>query len=392
MLRCGAGKATICLDGVLPHDGFVGVHDGLCMRALVFEHADGGRCCLLSAEETSLRDDANLRVAAAAATGCSEDAVWICVTHTFSAPHVRTPEHLSDDAARRRNELFANRLAETTCNACEQAVASLAPACFAIASGPCSVNVNRDVETPEGWWLGMNPDGFSDRTIRVLSVRSAADPELVIATVFTADVQSSVVQGLRDTDGGLLVSGDLAGEAMRLLERKLGGTAIFLTGAAGDQAPCVVGTGALPELASKLAAEVVSALGHTEELQADDLRLSSSVVNLPGQCRADFATLAPQLRYAFEPADPEPTTVHLARLGELVVAGIQPEVESRFGARLRDLAPHPFELVTLVNGAQKYLPGAASYDRITYEAMNSGFARGAEELLEETILDLVKEF
>lgn len=71
--------------------------------------------------------------------------------------------------------------------------------------------------------------------------------------------------------------------------------------------------------------------------------------------------------------------------------GIQPEVESRFGARLRDSATSPFELVTLVNGAQKYLPGASSYDRITYEAMNSGFARGAEELLEETIINLVRE-
>ena len=391
MLRCGAGKAIIDLEGVLPHDGFAGVHDDLCMRTLAFENEDGSRCCLLSAEETSLRDDANLRAAAATTIGCAEDAVWISVTHTFSAPHVRTPGHLSDDAARVRNELFAKRLEKATRNACKQAVASLLPAHFAIASGPCSVNANRDVETPEGWWLGVNPDGFSDRTVRVLSIRSAVDSERVIATVFTADVQSSVVQGLHDANGELLVSGDLAGAAMRRLEGELGGTAIFLTGAAGDQAPCVVGTGALPELSNKLATEVVSALGHAEELKAESLRLSSDTVSLPGQRRADFATLAPRLNYDFEPSDPELTIVYLARLGRLVVAGIQPEVESRFGARLRDAAPHPFELVTLINGAQKYLPGIDAYDRVTYEAMNSGFARGAEELLEETILNLVKE-
>lgn len=235
----------------------------------------------------------------------------------------------------------------------------------------------------------MNPNGFSDRTVRVLSIRSATNSERVIATVFTADVQSSVVQGLCDADGKLLVSGDLVGEAMRLLEKELGGTAIFLTGAAGDQAPRVMGVGALPELSQMLAVEVMSALGHTEELQADDIRLSSETIMLPGQRRADFTTLSPQLSYTFEPADPESTTVYLARLGELVVAGIQPEVESRFGARLRDSATQPFELVTLVNGAQKYLPGADAYDRITYEAMNSGFARGAEDLLGETILSLI---
>ena len=102
MLRCGAGKATINLEGVLPHDGFSGIHDDLCMRALVFENANGSRCCLLSAEETSLRDDASLREAAATSVGCAEHAVWVSVTHTFSAPHVRTPSHLSDDAARER--------------------------------------------------------------------------------------------------------------------------------------------------------------------------------------------------------------------------------------------------------------------------------------------------
>jgi hypothetical protein len=50
-----------------------------------------------------------------------------------------------------------------------------------------------------------------------------------------------------------------------------------------------------------------------------------------------------------------------------------------------------FELLTMVNGAQKYLPSAEAYDRITYEAMNSGFAHGADEVLADAILNLVKE-
>lgn len=357
----------------------------------MFENEGGSRCCLLSAEETSLRDDASLRSTASEVVGCDGDAVWVSVTHTFSAPHVRTPGHLADDAARRRNELFARRLTEAVRGACEQAVAALVPACFSIACGRCSVNVNRDVETSDGWWLGINPDGFSDRTVRVLSVCEAAARDRVIATVFTADVQSSVVQGLRDAAGNLLVSGDLVGETARLLEDRLGGTAIFLVGAAGDQAPRVAGAGALPELSEMLATEVIASLDGAEELRTQDLRLSSKTVMLPGQRRADFATLSPRLSYAFEPAEPESTTIYLARLGELSVVGIQPEVESRFGARLRDAATRPFELVTLVNGAQKYLPGAGAYDRITYEAMNSGFACGAEDLLEEAIINLTKE-
>jgi hypothetical protein len=47
------------------------------------------------------------------------------------------------------------------------------------------------------------------------------------------------------------------------------------------------------------------------------------------------------------------------------------------------------EVLTMVNGAQKYLPSAEAYDRITYEAMNSGFARGADEMLAQAILTYI---
>lgn len=390
MVKVGAGRAVIDLAGVLPHDGFAGVHDSLHIRTLAFENPDGGRACLLSAEETSLRDDAAIREAAAAAVGCAPEAVWVSVTHTFSAPHVRTPEHLPDDAARERNELFARRLVETTRSACEQAVAALEPARFAVAHGRCSINVNRDVETDEGWWLGTNPEGFSDHTLRALQV-TAAEGGRTIAVVYSADVQSSVVQGVQDADGRVLVSGDLAGTASRLLEEDGLGVAIFLTGAAADQAPRVRGAGALPELGSILAAEVASALLQAEPLPVRSVGLERHELSLPGQRRADFASLAPTRVYQFEEAAPERTTIHLARLGELCVAGIQPEVESRLGWRLREAVATPFELVTLVNGAQKYLPLERAYDRITYEAMNSGFARGAAERLEDAIFELVKE-
>ena len=152
----GAGKAPINLDGILPFDEFDVVRDPLYMRAVVFQNPDGSRACLLSVDATSMRDDAPLRAAVAQAVQCREDDVWVTVTHTFSVPHVRTPEHLASDAERDRNVLLAERLAETARTACSDALADLAPAHFETARGRCSVNANRDVETPEGWWLGVN--------------------------------------------------------------------------------------------------------------------------------------------------------------------------------------------------------------------------------------------
>ena len=58
--------------------------------------------------------------------------------------------------------------------------------------------------------------------------------------------------------------------------------------------------------------------------------------------------------------------------------------------RSREVGEGSLEVLTMVNGAQKYLPSALAYDRITYEAMNSGFARGASEVLEQAILTLIR--
>ena len=389
-MLAGAGKAHIDLDGVLPFDGFDLELDPLHMRTVVFQNPDGSRACLLSVDATSMRDDAPLRSAAARTVGCTEDQVWVSVTHTFSVPHARTPEHLASDAERARNVLLTERLVAAVEDACSQAVSVLQPVRLISACGICDINANRDVLTDKGWWLGIDPDGFSDHSVRALRIVSACDGTSV-ATFFSADVQSSVTQGLRDGQGNVLVSADLAGYASSLLEERLGGVAVFLTGAAGDQAPREKGLDALPVLGNLLAQSVADALDNAEPLEVDKLELARMVVTCPAQRRADFHSLAPTHSYEFEPQGAEDTTLSVARLGGLTVVGLQPEVDSAFGARLRRKGQGRLELLTMVNGAQKYLPSAEAYDRITYEAMNSSFARGADEVLADAILKTLKE-
>lgn len=390
MLYAGAGKALIDLEGVLPFDGFDVVRDPLHVRAVAFGNPDGNRACIVSVDATSMRDDASMRAKAAQVTGCAEDSVWITVTHTFCSPHVRTPEHLGSDEERARNVLLAERLVAAVESACAEAVAALEPVRLETGRADCSVNANRDVLTPEGWWLGIDPTGFSDRSVRILRVSSASN-ERTVALFYTVDVQSSVMQGLRDAEGRAVVSADLAGEASRILEERLGGVALFLVGAAGDQTPRAKGADTLSELGLILAGEAELALREAGPLQASHVELSRVTVSCPAQRRADFHSLAPTRSYEFVPEGTEDTLLCVARLGGLTVVGIQPEVDSAFGARLREACPGMFELLTMVNGAQKYLPSSEAYDRITYEAMNSGFARGADEVLADAILNLVKE-
>lgn len=390
MLSIGAGKAQIDLGGVLPFDGFDVVRDPLHVRAVVFENPDGSRACLVSVDATSMRNDTPLRGIVAKTVCCEPERVWTSVTHTFSSPHVRTPEHLASDEERSRNVLLAERLATAVELACASAVSGMAPVRLEVARGRCSVNVNRDVETDGGWWLGVNPDGFSDRSVRALRA-SARDDDRTIAVLYTVDVQPSVVQELRDVEGHAYVSADFVGEASRILEERLGGIAVFLVGAAGDQTPRAKGSGALPKLGLILASETEVALRNSNALPVHVLCLSSAMVSCPAQRRADFHSLAPTRSYDFIPEGTQDTLLSVARLGTLTVVGVQPEVDSALGARLRSAGRGRLEVLTMVNGAQKYLPCSEAYDRITYEAMNSSFARGSDEVLAAAALCQIKE-
>lgn len=388
-MLAGAGKSAINLQGVLPFDGFDETLDSLYVRAVVFQNPDGTRACLVSVDATSMRDDSALREAAVSAVSCEPKQVWVTVTHTFSVPHVRTPEHLASDEERARNTLLAKRLAEAVRDACAQAVNDLVPVSLELAGGSCPINANRDVQTPDGWWLGINTNGFSDQTVRVLRIATAERPSHTVATLYTMDIQSSVVQGLRDEDGRHLASADLAGKSSQLLEERLGGVAVFLVGAAGDQTPCAKGKDALSPLGNALATAVIKATSDTKVLQANALILERTTIACPAQRRADFAKLAPTRHYQFVEEGTLETTLSVARLGELTIVGLEPEIDSALGARLRKAGKGTLEVLTMVNGAQKYLPSSQAYDRITYEAMNSGFARGADEMLARAILNLI---
>ncbi len=107
-------------------------------------------------------------------------------------------------------------------------------------------------------------------------------------------------------------------------------------------------------------------------------------VLLPARTRADFCSLAPHRTYAFDAAGEQRTRVYLLRLGNVEFVGIQPEVSS-FGAAVRATDSVPCSLPRLSTGGQKYVPAPDAYEKITYEAMNSGFAAGSHQRLLRTI-------
>lgn len=404
-MRAGAARAAIDLEDVLPFDGFDVLRHEIFARALVVE-AMGRRACILSLEVTSIAPAllTDLREDVKEVASCDGAFSWVVPTHTFSVPHVRTPGHLVDDAARDRNERYRAALVGAARAAVEQAVAGIRPVTLATAAGCCPVNVNRDVETPAGWWLGADPEGFSDHSMPVVAMRDAGGE--LVAVLASADVQSSVLDGSCDSEGRRVVNGDLFGFAATALERELGGVALLLPGAAGDQGPAERavtvtfdaagakrtddahedGYRMLHRQGRALGDALIGAVRAARENDAVGIDASTVDVLLPAQTRTDFCSLAPHRAYEFHEAGEQRTRVYLLRLGKVEFVGIQPEVSSSFGAAVRAARPGSVFFATLVNGGQKYLPAPDAYEKITYEAMNSGFAAGSHERLLETIL------
>lgn len=416
-MRAGAGTATVELGGVLPFDGFDEVRHPLRARALVVEAPGGAgwanRVCLVSLEVTSMREGLvrAARDVVERETGCAGPRAWLCATHTFSAPHVRTPAHLSSDEERTRNTRLCNAYLDAVRTAARRAVDTLVPATLEVGEGTCSVNVNRDVETPSGWWLGVNDSGFSDHALPVLRFRSSDDGSPV-AVLFSADVASSVLDGSRTSEGRRVVSADLVGFAAARLERESPSCPVlFLTGAAGDQAPLeravrheVTASGEVREVdaheegyrmlhqqGALLADDVRDALCTACEVPCDLVDAVCRTVTYPGQARPAARPVAPSRSWVSAGADSVATTLYALRLGPVTLAGFEPELSSATGAAIRGGVGSPAIVATMVNGAQKYLPEASAYDRGTYEAMSSGFARGTADCLTRDALGLFGE-
>lgn len=411
-MKAGAGKAEIRIpEGLFPLEKFGAVHDPLYIRVLLLE--SGASFALVSVEMTSLRDYAveEMRNTVTELTGLTDQQIWICVTHTFSAPHTRSQNALARGGAelRAKNQGLSNAINLALREALTQAKATLQPAAVGYGTGSCQVNVSRDVETAQGWWLGQNEQGYSDHTLSVVRFDSVATDK-TLAVLFNYDVQSSIMDGSKLADGTCLVTGDLAGNASSFVENAYGPdtTAIFLLGAAGDQAPreqakrsVLTESGAfetvdLGEQGFSLCQTLGNELGSqvVQVSQQIPTRKSDAVIQFvpaaclcPGQKIMDPRPSHPVTQYTFEAQGQRESKAELVLLGDIALIGVKPELSSYTAHMLREQSSHPLTMVgTMVNGGDKYMPEASAYDRITYEAMNSAYGKGAAETFAESIL------
>ena len=412
-LYAGAGRADIqILGSVFPVDGFAGEHDKLAARVLLLD-SRGQRLVLVVVDQTSMSADSVTRLRSVVAAECraEQNNVFISAAHTFSAPHVSDPS-AGTTAERAKNDSLRAAVQDAVLQAAVAARRSLRPALIGAGQGSSDVNVNRCVPTAAGWWHGANPDGVSDKTLPVIKV--VGRDQDVIAVVFNYAVQSSIMSESVTTDGRRLVTADLAGAAARHIEREYGqgSTALFLVGAAGDQAPYLVANRYVPcragtwprtdiheagfmlvdLLGERLGADVVRV---SEQIQAADadpkLRLAASSVVVPGQAvPASIHDIRPTRTYDYRTGAQADVPIWGMRISDTAIVGLQAELNAMTGLAIRRSSPFSRTMVTtMLNGGAKYMPDEASYARITYQAMNSRFAPGSAEMVASALGNLL---
>jgi len=407
-LKAGAGKARMVFpEGYYPHEGYFGEYSPMHVRALVLEQRE--RSLLLSVELPSIRPfelTDMLRAQAAQLAGAPVENVWLCMTHSLSAPHVPPQK----DGLRFDMHISAVKKAIFT--AVESAISDLRPAVLRRGETQTDINVDREIESVDGWWMGLRGDSPVDNTLTVLRFDDIEGKP--IALVYNHPMKSCVLETTVMSDGRRYASSDLCGAVSALAEAHYGAPALFFMGAGGDSFPKMKGNylaldedghfkeinhgEAAYDFLRQLSEEVWQALYSCAENSAPCPNAAvvnrSASVTVPGQKPYPRETLPPPpvRGYVFEADEPQTVEYSLLQLGDSVILGVKPEVSYPLMTKLREGSPYKFTLLfSMVNGGQAYIPEERQLQRLVHPAIVSSMGSGSAAAFAAGVIPVLNE-
>lgn len=393
-LRAGAAKIDItpAPNAALPMsgyagrtEGFKGIHDPIYVRAIVVD--DGATEAAIIAWELIFVPDAvwaEVSPRIAAETGIRPENLILAAVHDHGAP---TP---AGD--------YARQVEDKAIEAIRLAKSRLQPARIGYATGTAYINVNRRELTPsQGWWLGYNESGASDKTVHVVRFDDLAGKPIAFLVNYPVHV---VVMG----PDNYQITGDLAGATSRFVEQHYAGkdhprgdqghrlrlrpaeknedvVALWTSGAAGDQNPITTASGAdfyiADALGRILGEEVVRTSYAIQTTPGARIHGAQKVATCPGRKVEDGPR--PRAGYKFTDAAPVNLRLSLLTLGDIAIAGVSGEVLNPIYQHLRKQAPPRTLMITHANGSSGYIPDDAGFDQIGYEVTTSRLKPGCAE-------------
>jgi hypothetical protein len=399
-LRAGAARVDITpppsMFPLTSGQTFGSVHDPLYARALVLD--DGkNRAVLISADVTELPNGDELLAAVGGALHIPRERIVISATHDHNAPTggARPGE--------RYTHPFFAVLEAGIVAAARQAAARLTPARIGYRTGKAYVNTNRDQKIGGGYHMGYAPDGPSDKTVAVVTVRGMDGQPIAVYANYA--VHGVVMFRAKTKGGQVQITGDLPGATSAYVEDHIkGAVALWTSGAAGDQnplfmatynqdAPDVVDEGPagwaiLDVQARRLGEEIVRVSNATEDLSGE-ARLwgETATVSCPGQQRAQAPLPGTSAGGYLAPVDVPmvdgpPVTIPLTLLmiNDIAVAGVSAEVFTEIGEHLkRDSLFDRTMMVTLLPNREGYIPTDRAYLLPSEKAVGNRLKPGCAE-------------
>ncbi len=238
--QIGAGKAKIVITGEMFPFGFgrgmsfTGLHDDLYVRAILLKN-DEAQVLLIGVDLDSFGHIEEWKEKIRTVIDIPEDAIFVSHTHNHESIHVRNdkddrPEGDADTAK-------AEKLVwEAMAKAIEDAASSVRPGKVAYGEGQCDININREFKYNGYYTIGRNPQGPSDKTVRVFRFSDLQDNPIAFFVNYA--VHGSVMaEMMENADYKLEITSDLPGYTSRYIEERFDDQAVALwtSGAAGNQ-------------------------------------------------------------------------------------------------------------------------------------------------------------
>ena len=415
-VKAGFGKGTIHFPEILfPLEGFCGIHDEPHVRLMVLQF-EKTAFALLEAELVIVPQSSIIawREMIGTAFEIPAEQVVVQMTHAITTPHEPGPMGPPDRRLAPTQEDLRKRAVyhEVTDHAVAEAIEgaknSLGEAGLGWGSGLCNVNVNCDVETPYGWWLGSNPEAYTNHKMTVLRVSDPNGAPKGLLVSF--GMKPAAIDNAGKAGNQRLISSEVAGYFCNQMEERLGVPVIYAVSAGGNQIPqktalrsFVADDGIVAEQDLGVSQGLAYAKEQADEMCGDCMKILDEIH------RAEFVPTGwagcsvQWTRRRGGPRKPIKEIVHvpdgtaelaakLFRMGSAIFVMVRPELTAECEKMLAEQNPdRHIVLMTLANGEMKCLPDKSAFDRGTYEAQGSNWMPGAAEALIETITEEIRD-
>ncbi len=327
------------------------------------------------------------------ATGIDPAHVLWSVTHTHAAPEVGPPDMYKALLGRSDHEWdrdYTARVTVALVDAVRAAREKLEPARIAFGAGTSMANINRRARDVDGQVsLGLNPDGPVDRQFNLIRVtRPDGSP---VALVVNYAMHGTVMSGQN-----LNISGDGPGTVAAYLEQKLGGTVLFVNGAAGNIAPIYSvypnpSSGHLSQFRVLLGDRVLAAVAAMGAGTADvTLRHAERIVETPRKpglewpdTLASYATADGRIRLP----------VRFVRINDALIWSAPVELFCEIAIDVRERSRYRHTMYFgYTNGWFGYAPTARAFDEGGYEPRTSPFTAEIEADLKRVVTGFIRDF